>query len=108
MGELYVSYRKRFVLSLPGQRMFVPQKKDGSSVPLTDASLWKHVHGDYSVAVYAGRSTSRFMCFDVDVSDPAVVRSVIEGVEHLGIRHDDIHVSRSGLKGYHVELFFDR
>ena len=108
MGELYVSYRKRFVLSLPGQRMFVPQKKDGSSVSLTDASLWKHVHGDYSVAVYAGKATSRFMCFDVDISDPAVVRSVIEGVERLGVRRDDIHVSRSGLKGYHVELFFDR
>ena len=48
------------------------------------------------------------MCFDVDVSDPVVVRSIIEGVEHLGVRHDDIHVSRSGFKGYHVELFFDR
>ena len=47
------------------------------------------------------------MCFDVVVSDPAVVRSVIEGIEHLGVRRDDIHVSRSGLKCYHVELFFD-
>ena len=39
MGELYVSYRKRFVLSLPGPRMFVPQKKDGSNDPVNQRLL---------------------------------------------------------------------
>lgn len=61
--------------------MFVPQKKDGEPVPLSDKMIFNHLCGKYAIAVYAGSETSKFITMDVDVGDPSVVKQVIEAIE---------------------------
>ena len=88
--------------------MFVPQKKNGEPVPLSDKILFNHLRGKYAVAIYAGSETSKFISMDVDVDDPTVVRQVIDALEATGIPRTYVHVSFSGRKGYHIDVLFDR
>ena len=88
--------------------MFVPQKKNGEPVPLSDKILFNHLRGKYAVAIYAGSETSKFISMDVDVDDPTVVRQVIDALEATGIPRTYVQVSFSGRKGYHVDILFDR
>lgn len=106
--DLYVTYRQRFVLCSPGQGMFIPRKKDGTYVALTNAMLYNHLRGYYAIAVYAGSKCSRFVTFDVDTREPDVVHRLIAAVESCGIGREYIQVSFSGNKGYHVDILFDR
>ena len=52
MSSLYVSYRKRFVLSIPGASMFTPKRKNGEFTALTDHMLTNHLLQMYGVAIY--------------------------------------------------------
>ena len=88
--------------------MFVPQKKDGEPVPLSDKIIFNHLCGKYAIAVYAGSETSKFITVDVDVDDPTVVKKVIDAIEEIGIPRTYVHVSFSGRKGYHIDVLFDR
>lgn len=108
MSSLYVSYRKRFVLSIPGASMFTPKRKNGEFTALTDHMLTNHLLQKYAVAIYSGESASKFLCFDVDDGSADTVHTIIDRLAALGIPQDKIYVSFSGGKGYHVELFFDR
>ena len=47
------------------------------------------------------------MCFDVDDGNPDTVRAIMRGLASCGIESRYVHVSTSGGKGYHVEVFFD-
>ncbi len=108
MSSLYVSYRKRFVLSIPGASMFTPKRKNGEFTALTDHMLTNHLRHKYAVAIYSGESASKFLCFDVDDGSADTVHTIIDRLVAFGIPQDKIYVSFSGGKGYHVELFFDR
>lgn len=61
--------------------MFIPRRKNGETVALTNAMLYSHLRGHYAVAVYAGPQSSRFVTFDVDTTNPSVVRVVMEAIE---------------------------
>lgn len=61
MSSLYVSYRKRFVLSIPGASMFTPKRKNGELTALTDHMLTNHLRHKYAVAIYSGESASKFL-----------------------------------------------
>ena len=108
MSELYVSYRKRYVLSKPDGPMFVPKNREDVPCVLTDRVLFNHLRRKYAIAIFAGPRASRFICFDVDDGSADTVRAIIHGLTALGFPKDRIHVSLSGGKGYHVEMFFDR
>lgn len=45
------------------------------------------------------------MCFDVDNGERETVFRILNELEAMGIPRHMIHVSYSGGKGYHVELF---
>ena len=108
MGELYVSFRKRYVMSVPNGSMFVPKDRNGVACVLTDHVLFSHLRQRYAVAVFAGSRASKFICFDVDDGAAETVRAIIDCLTALGFPQDRIYVSFSGGKGYHVELFFDK
>ena len=74
---------------------------------LTEAVLFEHLDGKRTVCVHAGKWQTIFMTFDVDEDDKEHVRALVLRLAELGIRYEDIHVSTSGNKGYHVDLFFD-
>lgn len=102
--QLYVSNRQRFVQMTNG-KAFIPTHQ-GKSKPLSGAILEAHIKGDYAVAVFAEKSGSKFICFDVDDGSQETVRRLQDALEVLGISRDRIYVSISGGKGYHVEVFF--
>lgn len=107
MIELYVSYRGRYILCLPTGNIVTPKRKDGRYSWLSDNVLRNHLQQKYAVGVFADGYGSKFICFDVDDGNPDTVRAVIDELTALGFSDTDIHVSYSGGKGYHVEMFFD-
>lgn len=105
-GDLYVSYRKRFVMMMEGRQPFVP-RKDGNYLPLSNRIICGHLNQKFAICVYAGPFTSKFLCFDVDNGDQETVAKIIETLDDIGFDREKIYVSTSGGKGYHVEIFFD-
>lgn len=109
LADLYVSYRGRYIEARNNNghpSVYIPHKKNEVK-PLSNAALIAHMRRRVAVGVYAGTRSSKFVTFDVDLPDPEVVRKVVRGLEDVGFRHEDIHISSSGGKGYHVEIFFD-
>lgn len=108
--DLYISYRKKYVIGgkFGGNASYiVPKKKDGSTKPLGNWVIQKHLEGENSLAVFAGEKASKFMTFDVDDGDPETVGKVVAGLAELGIDPERVYPSFSGRKGYHVEIFFN-
>ena len=58
MSSLYVSYRKRFVLSIPGASMFTPKRKNGELTALTD-----HTRSSIRIRRRARRSRTKRALF---------------------------------------------
>lgn len=106
MMDLYVTYRRRFDIAVPGGSYFLP-KKDGQPIRLAQAHMRNHLRREYAIAVFAGPYSSKFLCFDVDTKDRQVVRDLIGGLKKLGVPGDCIYPSISGGKGVHVDIFFD-
>lgn len=105
LAELYVSERNRYVIMRSG-RIFIPKDKE-RYIWLTNKSLVKHVMQGYAISVFGTEIGSRFLCFDVDAGGLAAVKALCRAIYSAGIDWNDIHISDSGSKGYHVELFFD-
>lgn len=106
LASLYVTYRQRFNIIKAGGSIFVP-KKDGKPIYLNNAYLWNHVKRKYAIAVFAGARASKFICLDVDTMDEKVTRDIVLALETIGIPRNMLHISTSGGKGYHIDLFFD-
>ncbi len=84
MGELYVSFRKRYVMSIPNGSMFVPKDRNAVACVLTDHVLFNHLRQRYAVAVFAGPCTSKFICFDVHDGAAETVHAIIDCLIALG------------------------
>lgn len=80
-----------------------------SRFPLSDGNFNAHFNGANPLAILAFGNRSRYFGFDVDSKEeaPADTLAIIGALKELGFDSDDIHVSFSGGKGYHVELFID-
>lgn len=106
INDLYITYRGKFTIVSQGG-FYSPKSKSGY-LKLKNANIWSHLQRTYAVAVYCGKSGSKFLCFDIDDGDSNTVSSVVNGIgEATGISRDFIYASYSGSKGYHVEVFFD-
>lgn len=114
MAELYVTYRKMFnrthfnMDKIGNDVDPLLVRKDGVPVPLDQHHLEYHLCRYYAVHVFAGHTSSKFVCFDVDHSHWSTVASLIDAIEEWGIPRHLIYPSTSGNKGYHVDIFFDR
>ena len=108
LTDLYVSYRGRYIEARNNNgrpSIYIPHR--GHEVKrLDNEALINHMRRRVAVGVFAGTKSSKFITFDIDLPDPEIVRKVMAGIEAVGFRHEDIHVSSSGGKGYHVEIFF--
>ncbi|MFD2615707.1 TOTE conflict system archaeo-eukaryotic primase domain-containing protein [Paenibacillus gansuensis] len=84
--------------------------KSASKFPMSDASFNRHFTGLNPLAIFAYGDHSRYFGFDVDSKDQAPIHTlkIIRTLIDEGIPEDAIHVSFSGGKGYHVELFTDK
>ena len=106
LGDLYVSFRQRYVVMRPDGQAYVPSR-GGKFLPLGNRALSDHLNHRYAVCVYAGPYTSKFLCFDVDDGSRESVKKIVNTLADVGFDREKIYVSTSGGKGYHVEIFFD-
>ena len=106
LGDLYVSYRGRYVVGAKG-RYYVPKLPSGAYKTLKDYAFSTHLNGGHAICVYSGSAYSKFITFDVDIGKDSEVHRLIDAIEDYGFPRDKIYVSTSGRKGWHVDIIFD-
>lgn len=113
ISELYISARKRYIIQTQQNYITLDGYKNPSVWTLTDSLIERHLKGVNTYGVFNGNSVNKFITFDVDYADDQVLArwstlKLIYALENdFNIPSTDIHVSFSGNKGYHVDLFFD-
>lgn len=111
LKERYVQYKQKYIkIRNPESLTQVERKQNKSPITtefslLEDYILLEHLRGDYAVGVFAGPKATKFICIDIDINDPEIVRKVIDTLEQMGIPRDKMYVSLSGGKGYHVDIY---
>ncbi|GAQ18518.1 DNA primase small subunit [Oceanobacillus picturae] len=125
MGQLNKQLIKKFnELYIQTRYKYLVQFKDGKYITLThnarnkrpklnDSMLQTHLKGDITYGIFAGGHFNKFITFDVDCEEHptarwATLKLVNTLVQDFEINRSDIHVSYSGSKGYHVDIFFDK
>lgn len=110
IGKLYVTYRRRFIEQYYSKVKNKVTYTDHDYV-LNDQMILKHLTQQKTIGVFSGNIITSFMCFDVDVKDQEtakwVVYKLVDALQNSGVAGKYIHISLSGSKGYHVEIFFD-
>lgn len=74
-------------------------------------ALIKHLNGENILGLFANDTPeyTKYICFDVDTLDTDYLHSLIKILKtKFNINEENILVSYSGNKGYHVDLFFNR
>src|SRR5690625_4569113 len=84
--------------------------RSGSKFPINDGTFYAHMSGQNPLAVIALGTHSRYFTFDIDSEDQAKsdALKLIKQLQDHGIDRNDIHISFSGGKGYHISLFIDQ
>lgn len=113
INELFITYRRQFLIQYK-------RKNDGevkymtAGYMLADWVISRHLSGSTTVGILLGEAgLTKFFTFDVDIkgnlaeSKEVTRRLVNLLIDRYGIAREDIHVSISGQKGYHVDLYFD-
>ena len=106
MNELMVTTRKHHI------RM----KDDGTywetyNITLKDKVLEQHINGTETIGVFSGQYVTKYICFDIDTKQHAEgdTRHLVNVlVNDFNISRKDIHLSLSGSKGIHAELYLDK
>lgn len=106
--ERYCSFRQKHLFFVREKNSDPPNMKVLTLPHHIDATLLSgHLSGYYAVGVFAGPRATKFISIDIDLGEPEVVHKVVDTQEALGIPREAQHVSFSGKKGYHVDIFFD-
>ncbi|MCD4839747.1 hypothetical protein LRS37_12895 [Neobacillus sedimentimangrovi] len=110
MNDLYITYRGRYLIQYPKGIYQTADTDNPKYKPLCDGFINNHFKGTHTYGVFAGRVGTKFMTFDVDTKENArymTMKLVNTLIEEFGVPAHHIHVSLSGSKGYHVDLFFE-
>jgi len=112
-NELYIQTRKKYLVQFPERYVTLAKSERNNVVSLNDSMLKNHLEGKFAYGIFNGGYFNKFITFDVDCPSNTVARwttlkLVHTLVESFSIKRQDIHVSISGGKGYHVDLFFDK
>jgi len=110
MGQLYVTYRKKFIEQYHNKEKNIITYRE-NKFALNDSMILKHLTQEKTIGVFSGNIITSFMCFDVDIKDEIMckwaVDKIVDALQNIGIAGKYIHISLSGSKGYHIEIFFD-
>lgn len=113
INELYIQTRKKYLVQFPDK--YVTMDRDNSDKVwfLNDGMIKRHLEGDFTYGVFSGGWFNKFITFDVDYNNHSMARWVtLKVIDVLvtvfNINRSHIHVSLSGGKGYHIDLFFDK
>jgi hypothetical protein len=111
-NKLYIQTRSKYLIQFKGGRYVTLNYSPSNRViKLNDSMIVNHLKGKYTYGIFSGGYFSKFITFDVDCEDEAFSRwitlKLVDVLQNEAeISRKDIHVSYSGNKGYHVELFF--
>ena len=109
--NLYIGYRKNYIKMYYNKGMS-KVKYYRPTWALQDNQILAHIRQKETIGIFAGQIFSKFICFDVDSPELKLSKHTTKALVVLlnhdyNISLDDIHVSFSGKKGYHVEIFLD-
>lgn len=113
LNELYITTRKKYIKQKGDQYSTFNRFEHSNALTLSDWMLQLHLDGEETYGVFNGNTVNKFITFDVDYADdqPMAKWATLKLIDVLesefNIRSHDIHVSFSGNKGYHIDLFFD-
>lgn len=111
-NELYIQTRSKYLVQFQeGRYITLSYAPNNKVTKFNDSMIKTHLKGDLTYGVFAGGYFSKFVTFDVDCNNEGLSRWITLKLVHVleteyEIRRKDIHVSYSGNKGYHVDLFF--
>ncbi len=100
-------------LIIGNRNRFIEQYGEGeqaryatSTKPLVDTVVKAHLSGERTVGCYYAGKASKFLCFDIDEKDPSIPLKLLLFLKDAGFKSEELHVEYSGLKGWHIWLFF--
>ncbi|MGN7409855.1 TOTE conflict system archaeo-eukaryotic primase domain-containing protein [Sporosarcina sp. SAFN-010] len=114
LSDLYVTTRKKYLVQTQDSYITLDRSNNSGIWTLNDSMLKRHIEGSNTYGVFNANAYNKFVTFDVDYSDDqpmarwATLKLIDVLQREFHIAGADIHVSISGGKGYHVDLFFDR
>jgi len=121
INDLYILNRWQYlILNNEGkystkQHYKYPIEGVKNSKVLSDWMVYHHINGKHTLGVFAGKpngvESSKFITFDIDIRDKQLAEHTVYKIVHIlqdvGIEDWYYHVSLSGNKGYHIDMFFD-
>lgn len=111
---MYIQTRYKYLVQFKdGKYVTLTHNNKNKVTKLNDSMLRTHLKGDITYGIFSGGHFNKFITFDVDCKENptarwATLKLVNVIVEDFGIKRSDIHVSFSGSKGYHIDIFFDK
>ncbi len=111
MNKLFITYRGKYIYQLEEEANFTYVTTEKAK--LTDNVVKRHLSKKQTVGIKLGnQGFTKFFSFDVDILDEEDCKNTTHKLikllnEYYGIPLEDIHVWYSGMKGYHVDLYFD-
>lgn len=81
-------------------------RKGVRKFPFGKSDIINHLKNKTTIGIYNTNEESSFLTFDIDEDNLDYVERIYENLIRLGIEDDEILMSYSGNKGYHITLFF--
>lgn len=98
---------------LYNNKLYQKYKEDGTNPIYGDTylrpeAIRKHLRYSTTVSIYPWGNRAGWICLDVDTQEDAFedTKRIVNTMVKHGINRNNIFVSFSGGKGYHIELFF--
>ncbi|MFB1098288.1 TOTE conflict system archaeo-eukaryotic primase domain-containing protein [Terribacillus sp. JSM ZJ617] len=112
INELYIMARYQYlILGERGNYQTFNRYKNSNVYSLNDYTIQRHLDGKLTLGVFASSFYTKFICFDVDVVDEKLAKwtvyRIVASLIEVGVPENDIHISLSGNKGYHIEMHFN-
>jgi hypothetical protein len=103
-NDYYISSRKKFLIQQSSGEYITVNRS------LNDTVIRKHLNHELTVGLFAGKELTKFICFDVDskLNSEKNVRELALILEEYGISRDNMLITFSGSKGFHLEIFFTK
>lgn len=113
-NQLYITTRRKYIYQDGEVYKQANVDKRSNNFPLTDVSIKRHLEGTKTYGVFNANTVNKFITFDIDFSDDMpmarwAARKLVDVLyRDFSVPFNDIHVSYSGNKGYHIDLFLDK
>jgi hypothetical protein len=76
--------------------------------PFGKADIVKHLRKETTIGIYTYQRDTTFLTFDIDVDNMHYVQGIYDSLRRCKIDDNQILISWSGNKGYHISIFFDK